>query len=491
MMRYAALALALLAGACAHTNGRDYAAPEPLAGASAPLLASTPAARAAGAPGSGRGLDETPPPDAWWQLYRDARLDALVADALAANTDLRVADANLARVAALLRETRTLRTPSTDVSAGASYGRSRTGGSGPAVEGDSYDAGLDLNYEVDLFGRVRRLIEAARADVAAAEAARDAVTTTVVAETVLAYSDACSAGERLVSARRTVTVQENSARLTRQLLEFGRGTRLDVARATSEVEQSRANIPPIEAERTSALARLSVLAGRPPFERSAPLAACARTPLLALSLPVGDGVGLLRRRADIRQAERELAANTARIGVATAELYPTITLGGGVGTLAGSPGGLVDGDAFNFSLGPFLSWRFPNTSVARARIAQAEAEAAASLARFDGAVLGALEQTQGALAGLVRERERLLALDRARTSAADAARLSDARFRGGADNFLTLLDAQRELADTEFAAADSRARVARAQVELFRALGGGWETRATTRLAGAGAAVLP
>lgn len=287
-----------------------------------------------------------------------------------------------------------------------------------------------------------------------------------------------AAGERLVSARRTVVVQSQSERLTRQLLEFGRGTRLDVSRATSEVEQSRAAIPPIEAERTSALARLSVLTGRAPFAAAAPAAACARAPLLALPLPVGDGVALLRRRADIRQAERELAAATARAGVATADLYPTITLGAGAGTLAGSPGGLIDGDAFNFSLGPLLSWRFPNTSAARARIRQAEAETAASLARFDGAVLAALEETQSALAGLVRERERVAALERARVSAADAARLSDARFRAGADNFLTLLDAERQLAETEFAAAASRALVARAQVGLFRALGGGWETRA-------------
>ncbi|MBA3811602.1 MAG: TolC family protein [Caulobacteraceae bacterium] len=207
---------------------------------------------------------------------------------------------------------------------------------------------------------------------------------------------------------------------------------------------------------------------------------CATTPLIATPLPVGDGLALIRRRPDIRQAERRLTGETARIGVATADLYPTITLGGTVGTTSTTVGGLGDSNAFRYSVWPLLTWSFPNIGVARARVRQAKARTAAALASFDGVVLAALQDAQSALAAYVRERDRHQALTASRDNAAEAASLSRLRFQRGADDFLTQLDAERALGEAELALTESAAEVAADQVILFQALGGGWEGASMT-----------
>ena len=256
------------------------------------------------------------PPGRWWSLFQDPVLDRLIAQALAANTDLRVAAANLARARAVLREVRGGRLPATNVSGSATYANQP----GPGGSDTIYDAGLDVSYQLDLFGRVRRAIEASRADTDAAQAAFDVTRISVAAETARAYADACATGRQLEVARESVAVQQQTFDLTRRLVEGGRGTALDTGQAGSLLEQTRAAIPTFEADRRMALYRLTVLTGQPPAQFPRDVAACTAPPTLGQPIPVGSGATLLARRPDIRQAERELAAATARIGVATAEL---------------------------------------------------------------------------------------------------------------------------------------------------------------------------
>src|SRR5690606_38262973 len=218
-------------------------------------------------------------------------------------------------------------------------------------------------------------------DAQAAQAAYDAARVTVAAETARAYADLCAAGMQLDSARHSVQVQQQSVDAVRRLLAAGRGTTLDVARARSPLEQLQAELPPFQAGQRTALYRLAALTGHAPAELPQGLLACVRPPRLAQAIPVGDGAALLRRRPDIRQAERSLAAATARIGVATADLYPKISLGlsgasAGPAALFGEPG------TFSWSVGPLISWTLPNTGAAQARIAQAEASTKGALARF-------------------------------------------------------------------------------------------------------------
>jgi outer membrane protein TolC len=197
-------------------------------------------------------------------------------------------------------------------------------------------------------------------------------------------------------------------------------------------------------------------------------------PLTIVSpIPVGDGARLLARRPDVQAAERRLAAATARIGVATADLYPRVTLGGSTGSTAAAIGGLFTGGAIRWLVGSLLSWNI-NQEPARARIALAEAETQARLAQFDGAILAALEETEVALSSYTRSLERRQALLAARNQAARAAEITGAQQREGAVDALRLLDVQRTFTEAEVALADQDAEVSRRQVDLFRALAGGW-----------------
>ncbi|MGY4398105.1 multidrug efflux system outer membrane protein [Sphingomonas sp. UYAg733] len=454
----------LALAACA--AGPNYVAPIP-----------APKAAAAFIGGANPAFTTAAADDHWWRLYRDPVLDGLVADALAANTDIRVAVARLDKARASLRGVRSDRLPQTSIGASGTYGRSpatqRLPGS--AAEDSAFDVGLSVSYELDLSGRVKRNIEAARGDVAAADADSDAVRVAVVSATTRAYVDAASSAERLEVARRVVDLLDKSAALTGKRVAAGRAAKLDQVRITTLRDQRAANVPAIEAERQAALFRLATLTGRAPRELPAAAAARTVTPTLDQAIPVGDGAALLARRPDIRAAERRLAASTARIGVATAELYPQISLGGSVGTAAASIGDLFTGSALRWLLGPLISWSFPNQEAARARIASSEADSRVALAEFDGVVLRSLEETETALSTYAREIERNAALRSARDGAAAAMRITRARQRAGQIDALDVLDSERTFADTEADLAASSARIAGAQIDLFRSLGGGWD----------------
>lgn len=464
MKRFAALLPALLLTACA--VGPDYKRPAALPPEQVRLTEAL----------ENGAVTPSPLPDKWWQLFKDPELDRLVTQALAKNTDLRAAAANLQRARAVLSEAGAARLPTSGTSAQFSHSQQVVPALSRTVTNDFFSVGFDASYEVDLFGGVSRSIEAARADAGAAQAAVDAARVSVAAETARAYASACAFGEQADVARETEGLQARTLDLTQRRLAAGRGTQAEVDQATVLVEQARAQVPVFEAERRAALYALAVLTGDPPATiMDSAAAKCRTVPIAAEPLPVGDGQALLARRPDVRQAERALAADTARIGVATAALYPSITLLGSVSLGATKFSNLGNSSSVGYSVGPLISWNFPFNGAARARVEQSKAVAEGSLARFDGAVLSALKEAEQALARAGGATQREESLRRAMTASADAARLSRIRFDNGADSFLQLLDAERQRAATRAALASAEADRADAQISVFKALGGGWE----------------
>jgi NodT family efflux transporter outer membrane factor (OMF) lipoprotein len=422
-------------------------------------------------------LSQDPSPDAWWQLYDDPRLNEWVRQALSSNTDLRKAEANLARSRASVREARAARQPSVPVTAGVQYAQ---------LAGEQYlqpitpprdtyyDTELTVAYDLDLFGGIRRGIEAAEADDQAVEAARDLVRVNVVAETLRAYADACGAGQQLTAARKTLRIQTESLGLTQRLYQGGRATSLDVTRIRQLVDQQTGTLPPLEAARKNALFRLAILSGKPPADYYRELETCDTVPRLLRPLPVGDGAELLRRRPDVREVERQLAAATATIGVQTAALYPDIQIALPLGSTGAARDAYTSPTNF-WGIGGLVHWQ-ANQNATRARIAQAQAFARLRLATFDGVVLAALRDVEVALNNythdLAREDSSKLAVTDAERALKDAERLQV----GGRATSLTVVDAQRAYATAEQTLAQLEASISDDQIATFLALGGGWNT---------------
>lgn len=426
------------------------------------------------------GVVESNVRDDWWRLYNDPVLDGLVQQALAANNDIKVAIANVDIARASLRGARTQRLPQTETAGGAQYGRPSGLERGPGQDSNwSLSTGLNVAYEVDLFGRVRHDIGAARADVSAAEADRDAVRVTVAAETARAYADILTSERRLAVAQHTVELLDESVRLSAKRFEAGRTNKLDLVRISALRDQQRAQIPNFKAQLDSATFRLATLTGRTPAERPV-TSGNGKLLELAQPIPIGDGRALLSRRPDVRAAERRLAASSERVGVATADLYPRITLGGSLAASATSIASLFTGGALGFLVGPLLQWSFPNQDAARAKIAGAEAQSRANLATFDKTVLNALEETETALSHYGNQIQRRQSLVAARDQAEQAARITRAQLREGRADSLAVLDAERTLAQTEADLAEADAQLVDDQVDLFQALGGGWQAGPVT-----------
>jgi NodT family efflux transporter outer membrane factor (OMF) lipoprotein len=465
-----AFALAPLLG-CA--VGPRYQPPALSDGAQAPLVSLTPTAETTALP-----------PDDWWQLYHDDLLDQLLQQAFTANNDLKAAEANLSAARAVLEGVKAARYPSTAIEAGGIYGRDpvteeilELGGHRPANTW-IFDTLLDVSYEVDLFGHVRRSIEASRADAAADAAARDAIKITVAAETARAYAQICALGEQLAVAHHSLEVVGHEREITVQRHEAGANSLFDVVRAQGLVAQVRAGIPPLEGQRKAALFELATLLGRGPSRAPMEALACVRPPQLDALIPVGDGVDLLRRRPDVRQAERRLAAATARVGVATADLYPRISLTGFFGGASATLPELTTNVGRAWGVGPSINWSFPNQAGPRARVRQAKANASAALAGFDAAVLGALKETEQSLAIYGTELDRRQALAEAQAQAQQAFDLAHDQFIAGALTQLELLTTEQSLIDIDASVAASDAALIQDQIALFKALGGGWrETR--------------
>jgi len=419
------------------------------------------------------------PEDEWWSLYADGRLTALVRQAFAANTDLRIAEANLQRTAALLREAQTAQEINGATLLDTSYVQQSAEANLSHIKPPQhqiYNMGLAINYDLDLFGGIRRGIEAATANDEAAEAARDLVRITVAADTTRAYADICNAGNELQSARRTLEVQKKAIVLTRTLVTNGRAARFDIDRQQGLYEELEARVPLLQARQINAAYRLTTLLGQPAQNYDKDLLACVKPLRLISALPAGDGRGMLRRRPDIKVAERRLAASTARIGVATAELYPDIKIGASIGS-QGAVSDVISPLTNRFGVGPTVNWNI-NQNVARARIAVAEAETSADLALFDKTVLTALREIETALTTYAYDLDRLKNLKGARDKAATVARDARELWRGGNINALAALDADRARAAAEQAFAAAETSLNTDQIAIFLALGGGWQTPA-------------
>lgn len=469
MRRLALSALGALALTGCKTIGPDYKGPD-----SAVLR--SPAAQGAFAAADGLPVEADAPPQNWWRLYDDPTLDRLVGEALAANTDLRVAAANLERTEAAIHEAKDAYGPELETEVAAERRQFSTQSylrETPIPPLTVGSVGVEVSYQIDLFGQLKRIVEAAEADAEESRAVRDAVRVTVVANVVRAYVEACTAGEELEVTRSLVDVQDRSANVLHRLGRAGRIARSDAFRAFAETEQGRAAMPIFEARRKTALFNLAVLTGRPPADFPTEVSNCAEPPHLTRPVPVGNGASLLQRRPDVRAAERNLAGATARIGVAIGELYPRISLGAGLGS-TGILSDLGTSPANRWSLGPLISWTMPTEGV-RSRIHQADANANAALARFDGTVLTALREVEVSLTTYGRDLDRKARLEAARDQALKARDDAQLLHRAGRAPLLDLLNAQRFVAQAEAALSASKAQVADDQVSLFLALGGGWE----------------
>lgn len=467
MRRAAALLGALALASC--TVGPDYRAPNVVTG----QMTTPPLIEAGNAP-----FDPGPPPGDWWRLYQDPVLDGLVQKALVRNTDLRAALASLEAAQASLRATELERTPQTSFTGSGTYGQGSADevGSPVALKPSAvYMLSEAVSYDFDLFGRIKRGIQAGAANVDEARAALDLARINVAAQVADAYVTVCTAGNQIAVTNRSIELARNILSVVDRRFRGGIAGSNDVVRARALLAQTRANLYNYVASQRGGLYRLATLTGDPPEAFPPSVVICTTPPVIRRPIPVGDGTSLIKRRPDVRQAERRLAGSVADIGVAVANLYPSITLGGQVGSTATRVPDIIKDRAFTWNIGPLVSWRFPNIAIGRAQVAQANAIARGNLASFDGTVLTALNDTETALSALARQLDTEHDLAIARDEAALAARNTERLYTGGVGEFLDTLDAERTLITADAALAGATAQVAQRQVQLFLALGGGWQ----------------
>jgi NodT family efflux transporter outer membrane factor (OMF) lipoprotein len=463
----------LLCSLAACRVGPDYRPPNAPEGADSPLVSLDKSAESSELP-----------PDDWWQLYQDATLDSLLQEAFAANADLAVAQANLQAARAVSAAARAGRYPQTEVAAAGIRGRDAVTDEILELTGRRsqtiwlLDDVFQVAYEVDLFGRVSRSIEASAATTQAQAAARDSLKVVVAAETARAYAEVCALGEQIEVQRHSLQIVTREADITVNRHDAGANSEFDVVRAQGLVAQTASSVPPFEGQRQAALFQLTAVLGRTPVH--APDVLACVTPLhLAALIPVGDGAALLKRRPDVRQAERQLAAATARIGIATADLYPKINLLGFYGAVGTNFPDLGAERGLTWGVGPSISWSFPNQAIPRARVAQAKANTAAALANFDSVVLTALKEVEQALALYGAALNRRQSLAEAQTQARRGFQMANDQFLAGSVSNLDLLTAEQTLIGADEAVAASDAILVQDQIAVFKALGGGWRANAT------------
>jgi NodT family efflux transporter outer membrane factor (OMF) lipoprotein len=414
---------------------------------------------------------------AWWRGFNDEKLNRLVVQAIAGNHDLRIATARLREARALRSEVELDRYPT--VTSDASYSRNRLSEVlAPDIKDrdrNFYSVGFDAAWELDFFGRVQRSIEAATATVEAQAAARRDVIVSLLSEIARNYLELRGAQNQLAVARRNAENQRETLNLTVRLLEAGRGTELDTSRAQAQLNATLATIPPLETTIKRAIYRLSVLVGSQPPALEPELSETARVPEVPEIVTIGQPEDLLRRRPDIRVAERNLAATTATIGIAVADLFPRVTFIGSVAFEAGSLSNFGSRGSDSFSFGPRITWAAFDLGRVRARIRQADARAEAALAQYEQRVLIALEETEDALVDFARQQAQRDYLRESALASETANTLARLRYQYGVSDFLTVLDAERTLLQAQDQLAQSETSTATALVAVYKALGGGWQ----------------
>ncbi|WP_050577205.1 TolC family protein [Pseudomonas cremoricolorata] len=424
------------------------------------------------------GLSEQPLPARWWSVFDDPQLDRWVERALAHNQRLAEADAHIQVLLAGLDAEQARRLPSTELSLAADYGK-RADEQILATAEDRHAStrwrlspGLDLSYQIDVWGQVRAAIERAATQVQAAQAARELLRLQVALQTSRAYLDQCAAQARLEQTRQGLDNLQRSVRLLERLQRAGVAGALEVERLLALRDTLRARLPPLQAAGQVAAFELSQLSGHAQLDESA---SCRAIPQPSGALPLGDGWPLLARRPDLRQAERELRAASLGVQVATADLYPQVRFGAALAASDSHLDGLGNSRALTFGIGPLITWQFPNLRANRARVDQAQALRQGQIARYHGVALAALKQVRQALAEYSAAQEALDGAGAALAHGEQAQRLLRHGLAAGSVDGLTVLDSERQLLGLRARQVDARVRLAHAQLMLLHALGGRWQ----------------
>lgn len=413
----------------------------------------------------------------FWKSFDDETLNGLVEQALAENHDVRIALSRLREARAVRGEANLDLAPTVTASGGHTKSRASERQSPFANvdrDQDYYDASFDSFWELDFFGRVRRNVEAQAAETQAAEAGFYNTQVSVTAEVARNYFELRGFQHRLAVAQRNADNQSESVRITTARLDAGRGTQLDVSRAQAQLSATLATVPDLEAATTRAILRLGVLTGNAPEALLAQLSESRLQPALPETHSIGTPEALLRRRPDIRIAERELAAATARIGIAVGDLFPRISFVGSWGFDAISSGNLGNSASETYAFGPSIQWAAFDLGRVQQRIKQREAATDGALARYEQTVLRALEETDASLTDYAKARVKQGHLKSSASASAEAATLARARFDSGVADFLTVLDAERTMLEAEDQLAQSETQTATALLAMYKSLGGGF-----------------
>lgn len=470
MNRIFVLGLAVAMAAC--TVGPDYRAPEP-------VQSDWAASDAAVSASEDYDLQ-------WWQGFGDPVLDRLIARAAADNLELAAAQARVRQARAQRRAANSTLFPS--VGGEASYTRYQLSKNAPGITGDAveqgltkrddsfYTAGFDAAYEIDLFGGNRRRRESAAAGEALAQEQRRAVTLTVVAEVAREYMELRGAQKRLGITEKNAQLQRDLTELVERKYRAGLSRELDVVRARSQTRVVESLVPALRAQIRRSAYRLGVLTGQPPEALLAELLAETPLPGAPEVVPVGLRSDLLRRRPDVRAAERALARSSAEIGVATAEMFPKFVLAGDVAWESVDRGDWFDEDSQRWTLVPFVDWRIFEGGRLRAQVEFAEAVSAEQAALYEQTVLTALADAEAALVSYGEERRTRQTLHEASDASERAAELARRLYDIGLSDFIDVLDAERRLVEVQDQQVQSETRVAVRLVGLYKALGGGWQS---------------
>lgn len=412
---------------------------------------------------------------AWWTQFNDPTLDALIQRAAANNLDLRIAVARLHESRALLSGARSDQIPTinTDINVTRSRGQ-QPGFSTQRQTVTTYQAGFDASWELDVFGSVRRSVEAAGAELGVSEAALHDAQVSLLAEVARNYFELRGSQLRLEIASRDIDNQQKTLHLTDVRLQAGAGSEQDVASANARLAAVKAQLPLLQTAVSAGEFRLAVLLGERPGDLDIDLSPTNFQPI-AVNLPIGDAGDVLARRPDVQIAERQYAAAHARIGVAKAEFFPHITLGGFLGFLSGRSNDLGSPSTRAWSLAPSISWPGLNIQRVRANLHASEARTDAAEANYQLAVLLAIEDIDNAVTGFNQQRVRVNHLIEQGTQSRRAADLARIRYQEGATGFLELLDAERTQLAAEDDLAQAEAAINTRAVALYKALGGGWK----------------
>lgn len=476
-VRAAVLTLAVLLSGCASV-GPDFQSPKPVVdGAFVAAGSTTFSAQLVNADIA-----------TFWRGFNDAQLDALVERALTVNGDVRIAQARLQEARALQAQADAAGLPGVGIAADAERAvrpiTQQPGTTRIARTGNTLDASFIAAWEIDLFGGLRRANEAASARAGASQASLHAAHTAVAAEVVRNYMELRGLQQRMQTTRGSLLNQRDVLRITRARVDAGRGTQLDLVRAQGLVASTEAAVPALQTSAEQLVFRLAALTAQAPRALLAELTSTATQaglPALPVTdlglLPLGTPQQWLQRRPDLIAAERELAASTADIGVATSELYPRLSLSGLLGLNAATLGALGRAESARYAVGAGLSWTPFDSGVIRSRIRASEARAALSLARFDLTLATALEETEAALSSYTRTAQRVERLTESTRNAQEAAALATKRYDAGYTDFLVVLDAERALWNSRDQLVQAQVGVATSLVAVYRTLGGGWSAQ--------------